>query len=278
MAIKDEDKKPALSKNAEANNSSKTYNSPVVSVYGQKGGEQHRLKFYHLPTKRSISFPAFLTSFGDSYTSNWAQENVYGRMDPIPVFESTNRSVSIGFMVVPDSGTTAKTYMRRIQMLVQRLYPTYESVNPTGKKSNDFNILSTAPVWRIKFANILSSKPGANGSAARSGQLCYITSLEFNPDMEAGFIMSDNNIYPKKIEINLSINILHDHTVGFIDKKFQGGSSYPYRVTGQAAVPPAYRDTAPQNFKGGTPGPTGNAAKKAAEKKTLEPGNGEKKS
>ena len=81
MAIKDEDKKPALSKNAEANNSSKTYNSPVVSVYGQKGGEQHRLKFYHLPTKRSISFPAFLTSFGDSYTSNWAQENVYGRMD-----------------------------------------------------------------------------------------------------------------------------------------------------------------------------------------------------
>ena len=84
--------------------------------------------------------------------------------------------------------------------------------------------------------------------------------------------MSESNIYPKKIEISLSISVLHDHTVGFIDGRFQGGSSYPFRVTEDAAIPPAYIDTAPQNFKGNGKGPAGNAAKDKAKEATLKPG------
>jgi len=264
--------KPASSTSAEANNTTKKYNSPVLEVYGKKGGEQHKLKFYHLPTKQTIEFPAFLTTLNDSFTSNWAEESVYGRMDPIPIFESTNRTVSLSFQIVPDSGATARTYMRRLQRLIQRLYPTYENVSPAGSKgSNEFNILSTAPVWRIKFANLLSSRPGANGSARNTGQLCYITSLNTDIDLDQGFIMSESNIYPKKIEISLSISVLHDHTVGFIDGRFQGGSSYPFRVTGDAAIPPAYIDTAPQDSKGKGNGPKGNAARNAAKAATLNP-------
>ena len=171
MASKDELKKPADSQSAEANNTTKKYNSPVMSVYGQTGGEQHKLKFYHIPTRRTIQFPAFLTAFNDSYSSNWTQENVYGRMDAIPLFENTTRSVSLSFLVVPDSGQTAKAYMERIQLLVQRLYPTYVSSGGSKRKSNNFNIVSTAPVWRIKFANLLGSKAdSANASAIVTGK------------------------------------------------------------------------------------------------------------
>ena len=273
MADNPKHDKPANSTSAEANNTTKHYNSPVLEVYGKTGGEQHKLKFYHLPTKQTIQFPAFLTTLNDSFSSNWAEEAVYGRMDPIPIFESTTRSISLSFQIVPDSGATARTYMRRLQQLIQRLYPTYEKVTPAGSGGgNEFNILSTAPVWRIKFANLLSSKPGANGSAKNTGQLCYIKSLDTDIDLEQGFIMSDNNIYPKKIEISLSIAVLHDHTVGFVDKRFKGGSSYPYRVASDGAIPPAYRDTAPQNFKGNGKGPAGNAAKDKAEEATLKPG------
>ena len=65
MSSKDELKKPADSQSAEANNTTKAYNSPVMSIFGQKGGDQHKLKFYHIPTRRSISFPAFLTTFNE---------------------------------------------------------------------------------------------------------------------------------------------------------------------------------------------------------------------
>jgi len=271
MAIKDQDKKKSESQSSEANNTNKNYVSPVMAVYGQSGGDQHKLKFYHVPTRKEIVFPAFLTNFNDSYTSNWTQENVYGRMDAIPLFENTTRTMNLGFQVVPDSGATAKTYMQRVQNLIQRLYPTYTSSSPTRKKRNDFNIVSTAPVWKIKFANLISSKTGANSSARQSGQLCYITSLDFAPDLDQGFIMSDNNIYPKKIEISLSITVLHDHTVGFIGNRFQGKGNYPYRVSGDSSVPPAFRDQPPQKFNPGQEGPQGNAARQAAVNKTLNP-------
>ena len=165
--------------------------------------------------------------------------------------------------------------MQRVQLLIQRLYPTYVSSSPTGKKSNDFNIVSTAPVWRIKFANLISSKSGANGSARNTGQLCYITSLDFSPDLEQGFIMTDNNIYPKKIEISLAITVLHDHTVGFINRRFKGGSSYPYRVTSNSPLPAEQRDQPPQKRPPGGKGPQGKAAEDAAKKNTVNPKGGE---
>ena len=69
MASKDDLKKPADSQSAEANNTTKKYNSPVMSVYGRKGGEQHKLKFYHIPTRKTIQFPAFLTAFNNLLSS-----------------------------------------------------------------------------------------------------------------------------------------------------------------------------------------------------------------
>ena len=44
-----------------------------------------------------VSFFAFITSFSDNVTSNWNEEQVYGRQDPIGTFQSTTRKISLGF-------------------------------------------------------------------------------------------------------------------------------------------------------------------------------------
>lgn len=44
----------------------------------------------------SVSFYAFVTSFSDNMTSNWNEEQVYGRPDPIGTFQNTSRKISLG--------------------------------------------------------------------------------------------------------------------------------------------------------------------------------------
>lgn len=184
------------------------------------------IKFYHLPTKRNISFKAFITNFSDNYTSKWNEESVYGRMDPIPVFENTVRRIDLGFDVVAASVSEATSNLAKIDSFVQCLYPSYERVE-------EFYVLTTAPVWRIKFANLISRSNSGSSSAKSSGLVSYIGGFNFSPDFEPGVIISGDKIYPKVTKIELSLGILHEHVPGFVDTagstKFASGRHvFPY--------------------------------------------------
>jgi len=197
---------------------------PSSALSNQTG--KFNIKFYHLPTDREVSFKAFITEFSDSYTSKWMEESVYGRMDPIPVFENTTRIVTLGFDMPAASQHEATQNLGKIDQFIQRLYPVYERVN-------DFNVLSTAPVWRVKFGNLISKTNGGSGNAKTGGVICYIKDFSFTPDLEPGFILSKSQLYPKNINVSLSLTILHEITPGFIKKKFDGGAkrhSFPYGV------------------------------------------------
>ena len=53
----------------------------------------------HLPTSENVSFEGWVTQFSDSFNSNWSSTPVYGRQDPLPAFESTQRTITLGFDV-----------------------------------------------------------------------------------------------------------------------------------------------------------------------------------
>ena len=72
------------------------------------------LRIEHVPTKRTVEFSAFITDQTDAFTSNWTEETVFGRMDPIATFESTKRVSSIGFTVPSYSRTQAAHNLARI--------------------------------------------------------------------------------------------------------------------------------------------------------------------
>jgi len=48
-----------------------------------------KLRFKHIATGESVSLAAWVTDFSDVYTSQWNEETVYGRMDPLVTFQQT---------------------------------------------------------------------------------------------------------------------------------------------------------------------------------------------
>jgi len=198
------------------------------------------IQLYHIPTNETIVFKAFITNFSDNYTSNWNEEIVYGRMDPIPTFESTIRKIDLDFDVPAFGVEEAIANTDKIDRFIQRLYPVYKSMKiGKSKDATTTNILSTAPVWRIKFANLISKTNSGNDSAKKSGLVSYIQNFNFAPDFEQGVIMNGDQIYPKSFSVTLSLTILHEHLPGFTDsqKKFGSGKHlFPYGVGDKTKV------------------------------------------
>ena len=249
--------------------------SPVNQVYGffdptsafqNAIGFKGMIQFYHMPTGRKINFKALITNFSDNFTSKWQEESVYGRMDPIPVFENTTRKISIEFDVPASGKEEAAVNLAKIDRLIQCLYPTYEKIR-------EFNVLSTAPLFRVKFANLISKVNNGNSSAKKGGLISYIGGFNFSPDFEPGVIISGTKIYPKLIKVSLELSILHEHLPGFInndkDVKFGSGKhNFPYGSGGTGDVVNADATglgaVSVGALAGGATGPLGAAAAAAA--------------
>ena len=73
------------------------------------------LKFYSYIMDQEIEFRAFLTSYNDSFSSNWNKESVYGRMDPIYTFQNTQRTMGLSF-TIPNVAARANKEGNREQL------------------------------------------------------------------------------------------------------------------------------------------------------------------
>jgi hypothetical protein len=62
----------------------------------------------HVATGKTISFPAFITEYNDSYSVTWGEEQIFGRNDPIKPYQSTKRNMQIGFDVLSASFEEAR--------------------------------------------------------------------------------------------------------------------------------------------------------------------------
>jgi hypothetical protein len=169
-----------------------------------------------------ISFPAFITSFVDSYKSNWKTEEVLGKMDPIATYKNTNRSISLGFDIPSDSIETAQSNLRKIDLFIKGLYPVYDS------GLNGTSTLSSPPMFRVRFSNLIRNASSGDEepyNTLRSGLLCYTDGFDFKPSVESGFFVSYDNLYPKLLNVNLNLKIIHEHPLG----KTAGAKKLNYR-------------------------------------------------
>lgn len=167
-----------------------------------------------------IHFKSFLTSYTDEYTSNWNQTEVYGRMDPIHTFQNTNRVITVGFAIPSTSYEEGMQNFQRVQTLQRLMYPNYETTGPVST-------LSEAPVFKVKFANLIQN------SADGGGIHCVIPSVQFNPNIDLGFYANPatgfNHLVPKEMTLDLTLNVLHSHELGFENNSFRiSENSYPY--------------------------------------------------
>jgi len=181
------------------------------------------LEFFHLPSSYFVTFKAYMNNFTDDYVSSWKGENFYGRMDPIATFERTSRKINCGFKVVANSVQEAEANMRRVSLLLQMLYPSYESGTPNkaalmgeGGPGEIPATIKGSPLFKVKFLNWIqnSSQPDV-GSAEDSGLMGYIGGFSFKPDLDAGTFQVGLDLYPKFIDLSFSMDVIHEHMLGW---------------------------------------------------------------
>jgi len=202
----------------------------------------YMLDFYHVASKNSVNFMAFLNDYNETYDVNTTPVSVYGRADPIHTYRDTNRSISVSWNVLARSEREAIENVNRLATLIKFLYPAYKPIEhkndskdetTEAKALNYFSsatTLSKPPLIRVKYANIISNSITAQSPrAAQSGLLGFITSLNHSFDIESGgFDIAGENgspyILPKNISVTITFKPIHEHPIGWAsdDNKWIG--------------------------------------------------------
>lgn len=177
----------------------------------------------------SVNFNAFVTSFSDNLTSNWNEEQVYGRQDPIGTFQSTTRKISLGFDLPAASLAEAQKNLTKINEVKQFMYPAYHTnIAPPAGSVVTRNALSLAksPLVRLKFANLIQ-----NGDD-KTGLLGWIGSFSATPVIDMGMFNAAQQLFPKVYNVSLDFTPQHEYDLGWnstgnnpVDPKF---TKFPY--------------------------------------------------
>lgn len=204
-----------------------------IGNYAQKSGALIKIESMVKTADSFALFYAFITSFNDSLSSNWTEEQVYGRQDPIGTFQNTTRKISLGFDVPSVSLSEAKDNVMMINRVKQFMYPAYHtSIAPPEGAATTItrNALSLAksPLVRLKFANLIQ-----NG--AEDGLLGWIGSFSATPVIDMGMFNEvkegEGKFFPKVYNVSLDFTPQHEYDLGFntdglpIDDKF---TKFPY--------------------------------------------------
>ena len=170
-----------------------------------------------------LEFPAFLTDMSQTFTSTWNSENIFGRNDPIGIFQGTVRTVSLSFNLVAGTAEGAAANTDKLAILASFLYPSYKQNVGKGLDAAG-QVVSVpmgsshmygSPLVRVKFANLIDNNLGEGGE----GLLGWISGLSLTPVMDNGtFIVGsgkDAKHYPKSFDVSFDLNVLHDRTPGY---------------------------------------------------------------
>jgi hypothetical protein len=109
----------------------------------------------------TIHFLAYINDFSENYDSNWSEEDVFGRMDGIHNFSSVKRTFNISLRIAAESFAAAKNNMIKISKMIKFLYPAVgKNSHSHGQNVFENFYIRSAPIFKIKFGNIINSRYG----------------------------------------------------------------------------------------------------------------------
>lgn len=184
------------------------------------------VSFYHVPTRKSVYFKAYITAYNETFNSDWSAEQVYGRADPLYMFKQTQRSITLAIKIPAETHSEAYENLGKVGKLSRFLYPNYTSVD-------DATTIAQSPLVRMKVMNLardmrraeltdedtqadMYSNYTSNPNADR-GLLGSIANLAVNHNITEEGVMfkGQNTVLPKLIDINLTFNPIHEHPLGW---------------------------------------------------------------
>lgn len=170
--------------------------------------------FIEFPTNKNqnvnrVMFPSYMSeAVADSYSPSYQDAGaIFGRMDPIPIYSRTTRTMKFGFNIPANSIDDAREIRKKLDIVVKNTYPIYDLVNGNRK------ILKKPPLIRVKFGNII-----CDPTDQYRGLLGYLNSgINISHDLSSGVFTEwpGQEIYAKKYSLSISMNVLHEFTPGF---------------------------------------------------------------
>jgi len=229
----------------------------------------------HVPSGRQLFFKAFIESYTETYSPDWAEETVYGRMDPIYQFKNTTRTLTLALKIPAASESEAYENLAKVQALAQFLYPNYLDVGSAttiaqspilrlgvmnlGRSQNQFYNPTEFP---SRQANPYTGPAGAtddfggyfNTRARDSGLLGILSSLTINHNLagDVGVIersaklnspgspaepVVGGSVLPKLIEINFDFKVIHEHPLGWDQEGNFSNEAFPYGTNFEGSGP-----------------------------------------
>ena len=184
------------------------------------------LTISHVPSGLQVAFPAFLELISDAYTCDWDEEGVFGRMDAIPSFRSTRRTLSVAWNVPAESFEHGVANLARVNKLLSFLYPLYDysRTSDTDRQhgTGGATAINQSPLVRVSFGNLIQNAVDGRGL------LGYMQGLTFDPVLEFGMFSrkikasaggAPVEYFPKTFRLNFELTVLHDHELGFKTQK-----------------------------------------------------------
>ena len=147
------------------------------------------IEMRHIPTSfqavNRVKFEGWVTEFADQFTSQWTEEFVYGRMDPLSTFERTSRKIQLAFDIVSDNQEEAQRNLIKVNKLITFLYPVY---TPDQNKGRIGNTLQAAPLIQMRWTNLISDS--ADGGFLTG----YLGGVNYSPQIgDGGFVVGKSD-------------------------------------------------------------------------------------
>jgi hypothetical protein len=174
-----------------------------------------------------VSFKAFISSYTETFSSDYNSEQVFGRIDPIHTFKQTTRNGTLSFVIPSSTASEAYESLYKVDKLRSMLYPTYTN---TGNAIT----INQNPLIRIGVMNLLTNGKvsnnykklfGAGGvpDFEMEGALAAVSSMNINFNLEgdAGVFEAggtpgapQKGVLPKLIEIAIDFSVIHEENMG----------------------------------------------------------------
>lgn len=152
-------------------------------------------------TPSLLYFRAFLhDGMQENFSPNWNAESFYGRVDEVPTYQNTSRTVSLAFDIVAWSPEDLNPMYRKLHKLQSMVYPSYD---------ND-GYIQAGPLIRMRVGDLICAQSVA---ALKKGLPGYINTLSFAYDDGIWNINTDFKV-PRKISVTLGFTVIHEGNPG----------------------------------------------------------------
>lgn len=152
------------------------------------------------PEEKHLYFRAFLKDLNETFIPEWQTERFYGRVDMVPIYKGTNRTLNVSFDVAAFQLSDLSVIYNKLNKLQSMVYPFYDLRG----------FYEQGPLIRLRIGDLFAGS--GKGGVAR-GLPGYISAMDWTFPSGIWEIEKDFKV-PRHIAVAMSFNVIHDGNPG----------------------------------------------------------------